>query len=1562
MQRLARFALHHTRATLLLLALVTSFALAGLLRLTTVVGYRGALSESHPAIQRLDRFIADFGGGLPVAAVWSCEDGHACSSVFDENSLRMALAVEQQLASNALIRRIDTPATAPMFMPSADGFAVRRFFEDGALANDREALARRALDDPLWRDNLVSADGKVGAIILQLTSSDSDTTVTVVPALQAALEPFELRGFTFHLVGDPVDFAIAGGELEKETPRIVPVMVGLIALVIYSLFRSWRVTLAALATTGLAVLWAMGGMGWLGWAQSEVTQALPPQILVIGVCDTIHILGVYATRRRGRSADATGDRIATLERVAAEVGPACVITAITTALGFLSFSTTGFDLFSRFGVIAAAGAAAALILTFTLFPILLVRIPSHGIRAQRASDAWFHAIELVVQTCQRRGKAILAASMLLAGLGLFGLSRLRVDVDERALFGAESRVVQWAEFVEDHLRKTDTLEIGIDVPGPEGITDPLAMQALSDVTNHLATLEGFGRVRSLLEPVARLHRVLRDDDPAFERPAETRAGNAQLLLALRLDSGGRLDEWVTPDLRRVRISVEADSAPQMRRGEMLAAVRSYLDDRLPEGFHYELTGPFALYYDFVAEIQSSQVSSFASAAIGIFAVFAFFLWWTGSTARDAVWLASLGMLPNVLPVLCTLGAMGLWGIPLDVGTAMVAAIVLGIATDDTVHVMTHYRDQLKTGRSASESMATTLRTVGRSAISTAVALSLGFFALTLSSWQSIASFGLLSGIAILAALLAELFLLPSFIMGSEKVSPPAERPAVTHRLVRAGRQGLTLLAIIAFAAVAVWIGDPQLRDSGQSRLACWILPNGFLPLAGSLDPACPLRAHDRVEILSVGKHEWRASDPHQIDAALEAAGAEISASVMRSGRRTEVSMPVIRESEFELARRIAAVSIAAIAVLGSSLLLLWYSSAPAAAPLAALYACLVVIAMFFLGGAVHSVSPAPFYVAQGLAPAAAAHLVLSFPHRRPLLTRIRGTAPALYAAGAVNAGLLLYGYSRYPILWMLAEWITLSMAAGVVVSFLVASMFARREACTAFERERANTAFRGVLVLLGISVLALAWVPSFLPASAPWLLAGVLLAAPAPLGYALARYQLNDLRPHFRQLAVDVLARLVYVGSMGALLFFAAERIVEGLESEPLAIFASFCALAFVATLIGARFRRALQKLLPSVDARLQALEREHAERASELQSAEEATALAAQTLTRGLGAISVSLFVPAERGWLLLAHCGTDAIASAALANCAAALLTVRDAPLHLAIEGGDEGPVADRFRAHGVELIVPFQSRGDLAAIGFVSTAENGLPYTFDEIAFARRLASRSATAIHNGRMAEELLRAERLAAVGRVAAGLAHDVGKPMSVIYQRARMMSATAGYPTELREDAHDLAVLARDSLDAVERLFSESHERESARTPLEAVVTGAVAVAADLHGEGRVKLHLAPDVPAVRSGSELARAVTNLLDNALLARSGGMVELSAWVQACELRIEIVDRGDGMDEMMLSRAFEPFFTTREATGGRGIGLASSRASIEAMGGQLVLESVRGAGTTARISLPIEAQPC
>jgi predicted RND superfamily exporter protein len=124
----------------------------------------------------------------------------------------------------------------------------------------------------------------------------------------------------------------------------------------------------------------------------------------------------------------------------------------------------------------------------------------------------------------------------------------------------------------------------------------------------------------------------------------------------------------------------------------------------------------------------------------------------------------VAMLPNLLPIVVTLGAMGLWGIDLDMGTAMVAAVVLGISDDDTLHLLTTFGRHRRAGLDAVTAIQRAMREVGPAVITTSLALAIGFMTMLFSHWQSIASFGLLSGVAILIALIADLIVLPALVV------------------------------------------------------------------------------------------------------------------------------------------------------------------------------------------------------------------------------------------------------------------------------------------------------------------------------------------------------------------------------------------------------------------------------------------------------------------------------------------------------------------------------------------------------------------------------------------------------------------------------------------------------------------------------------------------------------------------------------------------------------------------------------------------------------------------------
>jgi predicted RND superfamily exporter protein len=192
---------------------------------------------------------------------------------------------------------------------------------------------------------------------------------------------------------------------------------------------------------------------------------------------------------------------------------------------------------------------------------------------------------------------------------------------------------------------------------------------------------------------------------------------------------------------------------------MLAAVNDAVATTVPPTWKTTITGPVAMVQELIDSIRSTQLDSFLLADAVVFAMVAMFFWKVSDTLLAAV--------PTLLPVLLTLGAMGAFGIALDVGSAMVATVVVGIAVDDAIHLLTHYRRRRGEGMSVGASCRAAVRHTGRALATTSIAMTLGFFTLVLSPWTSIASFGLLTGIAIGSAWLATVILLPAILSAED---------------------------------------------------------------------------------------------------------------------------------------------------------------------------------------------------------------------------------------------------------------------------------------------------------------------------------------------------------------------------------------------------------------------------------------------------------------------------------------------------------------------------------------------------------------------------------------------------------------------------------------------------------------------------------------------------------------------------------------------------------------------------------------------------------------------------
>jgi predicted RND superfamily exporter protein len=126
---------------------------------------------------------------------------------------------------------------------------------------------------------------------------------------------------------------------------------------------------------------------------------------------------------------------------------------------------------------------------------------------------------------------------------------------------------------------------------------------------------------------------------------------------------------------------------------------------------------------------------------------------------------------NLFPVALVFGVMGWAGMPLDIATATIGAIVLGISVDDTIHFLFRYREQRQEGVPPAEAVAGTYRETGRAVVFASIVLALGFAVLATSSSKSIAYFGIVSSISIVGAMLADLLLLPVLLLLRERARP-----------------------------------------------------------------------------------------------------------------------------------------------------------------------------------------------------------------------------------------------------------------------------------------------------------------------------------------------------------------------------------------------------------------------------------------------------------------------------------------------------------------------------------------------------------------------------------------------------------------------------------------------------------------------------------------------------------------------------------------------------------------------------------------------------------------------
>ena len=626
-------------------------------------------------------------------------------------------------------------------------FAIPKVYLDLFGAEDSEALKEEILSTPFYRSFLISRDGSVGGLILEIGDFGSEAQEReLVQALDRITKPLASYGFAVRVVGAPAFHLEMKAVGKAEGLRTFPVAFAMSTLMLIVLFRSIRATAVTLACSIFSVLLTLGIMQIFRIPLSIVTAGgLPLFIWVLGLANLIHIV-----RRYQRLLPIHSSPLEALSKALKDTAMPCAVAVLTTALGFLSLLTGELAPIRELGGFTALGLVISLVLSLTVGPLLIqwMRVP--GSLVQTGMEARW--AEWTTRLAVRRGRLLLGAALAVLIASLFAISRTRIEASVMTFLPKDSDMVKSYDFVNRNLIGLYNLEAVISLPS--NWLNAENWPAIEEATQAMIALPGVSRVLSPLDFLKKANQWNSGGDQAFYRLPKSTAEAEELMGLMAEEAQAEISRCVARDQNSVRLSVFIGEMEASRFMPVVKGVQASID-RLPPGFQGYVTGLALQIIEIQLHIIETQLKSFGSAFLGVFVCIV--------VGLRSVRLAAVSFVTNITPILYAFGLMGLAGITLNPLTVMVASVSLGIGVEDAIHILDAYRRQRSSCADPAQAIQAAISKVGPSISMTTVAACIGFFALIRSYLVAIRFFGMLSGFAMLVALACNLVLVPSIL-------------------------------------------------------------------------------------------------------------------------------------------------------------------------------------------------------------------------------------------------------------------------------------------------------------------------------------------------------------------------------------------------------------------------------------------------------------------------------------------------------------------------------------------------------------------------------------------------------------------------------------------------------------------------------------------------------------------------------------------------------------------------------------------------------------------------------
>ncbi|MEH6567523.1 MAG: MMPL family transporter [Halioglobus sp.] len=690
------------------------------------------------------------------------------------------------------------------------------------LLYQREDLRKLERDFGLTHEEKAEL-GRIEAEFKAHTAASLELQNTLVTNVRAIAANYSIYAKTF-VGGMPMIASDMVSFVRSDLVLFGSAILGVMLVVLAVIFRRLRWVVIPLTTCVATVTVMLGLLGALDWRMTVISSNFVAVLLIVSLALSIHLVVRY---RELHAASPKGHRRERVLDTVRLMAVPCFYTAVTTIVAFVSLIVSGIQPVIDFGLMMTVGIVIAVIMAFVIVPCLMMVWP-RGRPVHHEDDEQPLTLKFARIT-DEHGKSILLVSAALLLVTVYGISRLQVENRFIDYFNDSTEIYQGMELLDAKLGGTIPLEIILSAPdfdeplpgvGPAGglvstspidDDDPFAeesedfaaapadedtlgdddwgddfdggfddfssnndagfkpsywfslqgMREVDSLHNYLDSLPETGKVLSLSTIFSVVKNLMGDD-----------IGGVELALvqkSLPPDIKGMMvDPYFSKNNEEARITVRVkETSKDLRRDEFLRDVHSHLIDNLGfEPSRVQFTGMLVLYNNVLQSLFKSQILTLGAVFLAILVMFLVLF--------RSMWLALIALAPNLLAAGMVLGVMGLAGIPLDIMTITIAAIVLGIGVDNCIHYVHRYMKEFPKDRNYRQTMYRCHGSIGRALYYTTVTVVVGFSMLTLSNFNPSIYFGLLTVLAMTAAVIGALLLLPRLIMLFKPLGPERE--------------------------------------------------------------------------------------------------------------------------------------------------------------------------------------------------------------------------------------------------------------------------------------------------------------------------------------------------------------------------------------------------------------------------------------------------------------------------------------------------------------------------------------------------------------------------------------------------------------------------------------------------------------------------------------------------------------------------------------------------------------------------------------------------------------------